>query len=86
MKKYVSNITFREWTAAFMLLSGVGLSIAGFFVEPVGEISDSVLWFFAQCCIYSGSMLGVSVYINRQFCKIKSKLNINENTSGDTQQ
>ena len=39
----------RAWSAIGMLAAGVGLSTAGFCVEPVGEISDSVLWFFAQC-------------------------------------
>lgn len=68
------KLTFREWTAAAMLLAGVGLSIAGFAVPPVGEISDSVLWFFAQCCIYAGSMMGVSIVINRKLNAIRSEL------------
>ena len=44
-------------TAVGMLLSGVGLSIAGFIVPPTGQIHDSVLWFFAQCLMYAGSIL-----------------------------
>lgn len=46
-----------------MLLAGVGLSIAGFCVEPVGHISDSVLWFLAQCVLYAGAALGIDVMI-----------------------
>ena len=57
---------FRELSAAFMLMSGVGLSIAGFCVPPVGEVSDSVLWFTAQCLIYAGSAVGVDVVIDRK--------------------
>lgn len=53
-----------------MLLAGVSLSVAGFSVPPVGEISDSVLWFFAQCCLYAGSMMGVSIVVAS---KINSK-------------
>ena len=30
-------------SALLMLLSGVGLSVAGFVADPMGEISDSVL-------------------------------------------
>lgn len=68
------KMTFREWSAAALLAVGVGLSVAGFCVPPIGEISDSVLWFFAQCCIYAGSVLGVSVVMNRKFANIKDEL------------
>lgn len=60
----MKNLQFRGWTACFMLASGVGLSIAGFATPPVGEISDSVLWFFSQCLIYAGSALGIDVIID----------------------
>ena len=36
------------YTAVGMLMSGVGLSVAGFIVEPTGQIHESVLWFFAH--------------------------------------
>ena len=31
-------------SAVGMLVSGVGLTVAGFLVPPVGVISDSLLW------------------------------------------
>ena len=68
-------ITFRELSAAFMLLSGVGLSVAGFCVSPVGEVSDSVLWFTAQCLIYAGSALGIDVVIDRKLKKLDNRIN-----------
>ena len=49
-----------------MLLSGIALSVAGFVVYHVGEISDSVLWYVSQALIYAGSVFGVTVYIDRQ--------------------
>lgn len=52
------------WTAVGMLIAGVSLSVAGFLVEPLGIIHDSVLWFFAQCLIYAGSIFGVYIYVN----------------------
>lgn len=52
--------------AMMMLVSGIVLSVAGFVVDPVGEISDSVLWYVAQALIYAGSVFGVTVYIDRQ--------------------
>ena len=51
------------WTAVGMLIAGVGLSVAGFLAEPLGIIHDSVLWFFAQCLLYAGSIFGVSIYV-----------------------
>lgn len=52
--------------ALMMLMSGIALSVADFVVDPVGEISDSVLWYVSQALIYAGSVFGVTVYIDRQ--------------------
>ena len=60
-------------SACALLASGVALSVAGFCVSPVGVISDSVLWYFAQTLIYAGSIFGVSSYINVKFEEYKKK-------------
>ena len=57
-----------------MLAIGAALSIAGFIVPPTGEISDSVLWFFAQCLIYAGSIFGVSTYVHGKFTELSREL------------
>lgn len=54
-------------TAVGMLLAGVGLSVAGFIVEPTGQIHDSVLWFFAQCLMYAGGIFGIGIYVSSKF-------------------
>lgn len=54
----------RAWSAVGMLASGVGLSVAGFIAPPFGEISDSVLWMFAQCLMYAGTALGIDVMVD----------------------
>ena len=54
-----------------MLVAGVGLCVAAFCVEPVGEIHDSVLWYFAQCLIYAGSAVGVDVIIDERIRRNK---------------
>lgn len=56
--------------ALMMLVSGIALSVAGFVVDPVGEISDSVLWYVSQALIYAGSVFGVTVYIDRRVNKL----------------
>jgi hypothetical protein len=73
MKKE-TRTDIQVYSALAMLVAGVVLSVAGFCVPPVGEISDSVLWFFAQCLIYSGSALGVSVYIQNKFADIEKHI------------
>lgn len=69
------RVNIQYTSAVGMLISGVGLSVAGFIVSPLGEISDSVLWFAAQTMIYAGSVFGVSVYVNDKFRSITDKLN-----------
>ena len=65
-------------SAILMLVSGVALTIAGFIVPPVGEISDSVLWFFAQTLIYAGSIFGIGIYVENRFRELTKKID-NEN-------
>lgn len=57
-----------------MLACGVSLSVAGFIVPPLGDISDSVLWFFAQCLIYAGSIFGVSIYVHSKLTELRERI------------
>lgn len=70
---------YQVYSALSMLLAGVALSVAGFIVPPVGEISDSVLWFFAQCLIYAGSIFGVSIYVQSKFTELKEEMSNRKN-------
>ena len=58
-----------------MLISGVAMSVAGFIVPPLGEISNSVLYFCAQCLIYAGSIFGVGIYVRSKFDEINKEIN-----------
>ena len=69
------RVNIQYFSAIGMLVAGVALAIAGFIVSPVGEISESVLWFAAQTMIYAGSVFGVSVYVNDKFRSISDKIN-----------
>ena len=77
------RVHIQYFAAIGMLVCGVALSVAGFIVSPVGEISDSVLWFAAQTMIYAGSVFGVSVYVNDKFRSITDKLNQQNGTKKD---
>lgn len=61
MKKETKE-SIQIWSAVGMLVVGVVLVIAGFIVAPPGEVSESVLWFFAQCLIFAGSIFGIGIY------------------------
>lgn len=61
-------------TAMGMLVAGLALTVAGFVVEPVGEISDSVLYVLAQCLIYAGSIFGIGLYVNTKFAVLKRQI------------
>ena len=60
-------------SAIFMLALGAGLAIAGFIISG-GAIHDSVLWLFAQCLIYAGSVFGVSIMVTEKFNHLQDKL------------
>ena len=66
---------FQYICAAVMLFSGVLLSFLGFFEEPTGEISNSVLWYFAQCLIWAGSVFGLTSYVDWKLRKFKESSN-----------
>ena len=72
------------WTAVGMLIAGTSLTVAGFLVTPLGIIHDSVLWFFAQCLIYAGSIFGVSIYVTGKVNKAIT--NFKQREEGDDKQ
>ena len=64
-------------TAVAMLVSGLVMSFVGFYAAPVGEISDSVLWYTAQTLIYAGSIFGVGLYIDGRLKRLENKRKFN---------
>lgn len=74
------------WTAVGMLIAGAGLTVAGFLVAPLGIIHDSVLWFFAQCLLYAGSIFGVSIYVTGKVNKAITNFKQREEGDGKQQQ
>ena len=49
-------------SAIAMLSFGMIFTGIGFFVAPLGEVSDSVLWILGQSLIYAGGIFGVAAY------------------------
>ena len=50
-------------SAVLMIVAGIVLAGAGLVVDPLGELSDSVLWFVSQGLIYAGAIFGVAVSV-----------------------
>ena len=60
-------------TAIVAFVLGWFLVIAGFYMQPEGEVSDSVLWILGQALIYTASVLGVTMYFNSQMVKFRAE-------------
>ncbi len=54
--------TVTVWSAIAMLSFGCLLTTIGFFLDPAGQVHDSVLWVLGQCFLYAGGALGIANY------------------------
>ena len=61
-------------TAIIAFLLGWGLTIAGFFVAPLGVVSDSVLWILGQALLYAASVFGVGLYVTGSVKNMKKTI------------
>lgn len=59
-------------TAMLAFVAGWGLTIAGFYLPPQGEVHDSVLWILGQALVYTASVLGIGMYFNNQMAKFRA--------------
>lgn len=82
MKEKYKDLSFKDrvavWTCLIAFTLGWGMTIAGFLVSPIGEVSDSVLWILGQALIYTASVLGIGMYcgqrIKEGFIDVKKEL------------
>lgn len=54
---------------AFVL--GWAMSIGAFFVPPIGEVADSILWILGQALLYSSAVFGVSAYFRSEAVQLR---------------
>ena len=54
---------------AFIL--GWCMSIAGFWIPPIGEVGDSILWILGQALLYAASVFGVSAYFRSETVQLR---------------
>lgn len=55
----ISKMTVQLWMACLMCVAGIVLIFSGFWVNPEGEIHNSVLVAFGEVITFSGALFGV---------------------------
>ena len=67
----------KEWiqygSAIVVLTSGIVLAYVSYFTSRMRDVTDNVLWYFAQTLMYAGSIFGVAIAIDAKFENIKNK-------------
>ena len=58
MKRF-SKLTTQLWLAVVLVLFGISLLIASFWVPPTGEIHSSVLVAYGETLTFVGALVGV---------------------------
>ena len=77
----------KEWiqygSAIVVLTSGIVLAYVSYFTSQMRDVTDNVLWYFAQTLMYAGSIFGVAIAIDAKFENIKNKFFIHKNNETD---
>ena len=59
----------REFTVIASFILGWVITFVGFFMPPIGEVSNSVIIIFGQAMTYSAVGVGLADYINAEVIK-----------------
>lgn len=77
----------KEWiqygSAIVVLISGIVLAYVSYFTSQMRDVTDNVLWYFAQTLMYAGSIFGVAIAIDAKFENIKNKFLNHKNNETD---
>lgn len=77
----------KEWiqygSAIVVLTSGIVLAYVSYFTSQMRDVTDNVLWYFAQTLMYAGSVFGVAIAIDAKFENIKNRFLNHKNNETD---
>lgn len=77
----------KEWiqygSAIVVLTSGIVLAYVSYFTSQMRDVTDNVLWYYAQTLMYAGSIFGVAIAIDAKFENIKNKFFNHKNNETD---
>lgn len=72
------NENIKEWIQYIIcivcLLGAMTMSFLAMYIDPQGQIHDSILWIIGQVLVFVGSMFGISSIHNVQTKKIDAKI------------
>lgn len=68
-----ASTTIQLITAVILTIAGIGLLIAGFLVEPLGEINSSILIAFGEILTFVGAIFGIDYTYKCKQMKSKRK-------------
>lgn len=78
MKDMKTRLTVQLAVAVFLSVAGMVLIFSGFWVEPTGEIDNSVLVAFGEVSTFAGALFGVDYRYKLHSYK-KKEINKDEN-------
>ena len=61
--------------AVASIVFGLGLTCAGFIVEPTGEVDGTVLGVLGECIGFAGAIFGITLHYNNELDKFKRQVN-----------
>lgn len=61
-------------SAILSFILGWCMSIAGFWIPPIGEVADSILWILGQALLYAASVFGVSAYFRSESVQLRKDM------------
>lgn len=61
--------------ALFVALVGLGLCVAGFIVNPTGEIHSSVQWVLGEALVFVAAVVGISNYARASINNLHDSIN-----------
>lgn len=78
LKEEFDKLTFKEVLvyslAVVTMIAGVVLLFLGMYIPPEGQIHTSVLSAFGMICVFSASLLGISIHYSNELSKFKSSI------------
>lgn len=77
-EKKFSDLSFKDKTAYVTAIASFVLGWiligAGFIVDPLGEISASVITAFGTALVYTASVLGIALYFANELLTFKNQI------------
>lgn len=65
-------------TCLLSFIIGWGLVIAGFIVDPLGIVDNSIQFILGQSLLYTASVLGLGMYVDKSVRHMKHQLGIDK--------